>query len=38
MNLKSIEMLNIKKGYIVVPEYLKDEYLEQGYFLIPKIY
>ena len=36
MNLKSIEMLNIKKGYIVVPEYLKDEYLEQGYFLLPK--
>jgi surface carbohydrate biosynthesis protein len=36
MNFKSIEMLNIKKGYIVVPEYLKDEYLEQGYFLLPK--
>ena len=37
MSKKIINLLNIKNGsHIVVPEYLKEEYLAQKYIVLPK--
>jgi surface carbohydrate biosynthesis protein len=36
MSNKNIELLNIQEGsHVVVPEYLKKEYLEKGYLVLP---